>query len=268
MPELIELIKKLKDVTLENLPGIIDAEYEGDPHGTNADKLYFIQNVHNYMKNLGIAMLPQNTKFVCKEFSDLLDPFFDDIVSAYSIISNESNDTNKFLIHIYNTGNTYQGTYNFNTSGYIIFEGANKYGTILDGVVNMNNLGTHIFRNIIFKGNINITHGTVLFENCAQISGTTNISNTATVYISKADYWGPVLIPSAEVITNICLWCEDILNMGKDPVTSHSIVIPETLVTPQIVLRRVAAQGDYDDTGNLISEVSGFEANILEKQVI
>jgi len=351
MPQPTELIIHLKETPVDDLPQITDAMYEGDPHGTNADKLYFVENVHNYMKHLAMALLPKNTKFVSSAFSDsngsLQDPFFTSIMDAYDQINLEhSADTNKYLIYIYNTDTVYEeSSFDFNSDGYVILEGVDKYGTVLSGTMYISK-GVHIFRNILITGDINISGGnvifencgqtsgdiiissgtvhfencgqtngdldsdinisggtvhfenceqtkgiknisgdtvhfkncaltsgdinigggTVRFENCAQMNGKTSITAESTVLISKADYWGPVIISNG--IDNLNLWCEDILNMGKDPDQNHSIVVPDDLDTSQIVLRRVAIQGDCVDTGKHINEVSGLEENVLAKPIV
>jgi hypothetical protein len=265
------LIKRLKTDEISVLTNITDAEYENDPNGTDANSLYFIGNVHNFMKHLGIALQPENTKYVSEEFvagtEDLEDPFYADIQTCYSAFTGTSS-SNKGYMLVYHKASSYSDSLIFDSNGYIIIEGSSKYGTVISGNIQVKD-GIHVFRNIKFTGTITVIGGTVLFENCLQTAGTTGITSGSTVIVSKAEHWGVIQISAG--LSGVSLWCEDILNMNtvEGPGGgTNSIIIPDDLDTPEIILRRVASQGTYYDPGELITEVSGFEENISVRPII
>jgi hypothetical protein len=170
------------------------------------------------------------------------------------------------LIVINHRGASYSENLTFNDDGsYVIIQGTSKYGTVLSGTIVISQ-GTHIFRNIKFTGSIQVTGGKVVFEDCIQTEAETSITGTATVMITKCDCWGNITI--SPDLTNVKLWCEDILNVYAPAAGEASIEIPAALTTPEIVLRRVTAQGGVSDTGSHISETTGLEINAMIRPII
>ena len=261
------LIKYLKEEQIPIITNITDAMYESDPDGTKANAAYFHENVHIYFKHFAAALLHENTKIVSKAFEidseSIGDPFYTTLAAAYAGLTNPGS-SNKAYIYLTNCGTEYNETLLFSRDGYIIIEGSSKFGTVLNGSVTIS-AGYHIFRNIKFATSIEISGGTVLFENCDQISGTTNISGTAAVIISGSGQWGNITME--DDLTNVKLWCENIQNMLQD-LSFYSLVVPDGLVNPEIIIRRVAAQGDISDIGAMIKEISGFEKNISARPII
>jgi hypothetical protein len=261
------LIKYLKETQIEDITNITDAMYESDPNGTKANAAYFYDNVHIYFKHFAAALLTENTKIVSKAFElnseTIGDPYYTTVAAAYAGLSNPG-ASNKAYIYLTNCGTEYNETLSFGTDGYTVIDGSSKFGTALNGSISISE-GSHIFRNIKFKTSIEISGGTVLFENCDQSAGTTNISGTSTVIISGSGQWGNITMEND--LTNVNLWCENIQNMLKDT-NNHSISVPNDLISPQIVIRRVAAQGDLNDPGALVKEISGFEPFITARPII
>lgn len=269
------LIKKLKNDSIEDITEITDAEYENDPDGTKANAAYFEDHVHIYMKHLAMALQPEKAKIVSNlyEVGDekLGDPFYTDIDTCYTQVkADTSGISNKASIYICNRATEYGVAQNFDANGYIVFEGDNKHGTVLNVAPPLESIkisnGVHIFRNIKFKSSIEIWSGTAVFENCDQTEGSTMINGTSTVIISQSGQWGNISVLNG--LSNVKLWCEDINNMLKTAVGNHSIEIPAELTAPEIVIRRVAAQGDCSDPQDLIREISGFEPFITARPII
>jgi hypothetical protein len=179
---------------LADLVAIIDAEYEGDLNGTNANKQYFLDNIHKYLKDAAIALLPQKHYMVGENYSSLNKPYFSKVSDAYAgVITDGSSSTDKALIEIRAKTTSYGEALTLNHDGYVVFRGIQKDTSIISGNIILST-GVHIFENVKFSNNISITGGVAVFINCSKVSGNFLQSGGSTVLIHNCEHWSAISV--------------------------------------------------------------------------
>lgn len=255
----------LKANNKDTIAAITDASYPGDPSGTHANDAYMQDHVAVYLKDLGTVVQPDRVYKVSPANSALLKPFYATIADALTDVKADgSGSSNKAEIEVEHKYTTYSDALTFDgaSTPYILVTGKNKYGNVISGAVSIST-GTVIFQNLYFQSDITIGGGTVHLINCDQLK-TNKILITAgcTVKIADAKQLGRIEISSA--LSNVVLNLEHLRNVGKNG-SSVSIIVPNDLTTPVILIDDVKFLGTIDDTGNLITEKQNYEENATER---
>ncbi len=251
------LLLDLTTKTIDELAAITDAAYEGDPGGTDAKDAYFLANVHNYLKDIGKALLKSRTYPVSPGFGDspshLGTPFFSRIYNAtaanscYTQIKNDgSGSSNKALMEIGAKADSYSDNLLLDHNGYVTLKGESRRTCVISGTTTIS-AGVHIFENLTFAADINISAGSAEFRNCNQTAGECNVTGgNVKLIITGADYWGTIEINS--LLDGVQFWASHI----KWITGLNGIIIPANLTNFIGEARDLRLEGAINDTGGLL----------------
>lgn len=253
-------LKNAIDLPLVDLVAITDAEFEGDPDGTDANAAYFQGNIHNYIKDLAKAVTASNVYWVSDRYTDMEDYHFETIVLAYAqLLTDGSTTSNKKVIAVHPKGSSYAGDLTLTHSNVAYFIGTVPGATIISGNVTIS-AGTHIFYRLKFTGNISVTGGKAIFIDCDMDTGllTQSGGSASTVLIRNAGTWGAVVISG----NNKTFWMENVGNVLANSGTS--IELSSGMTGGQYVIRNSYLAGDLvEDT--VATEFSNSEQNALTR---
>lgn len=239
------LIQDLLIKDLDDLVNITDAEYPGDPNGTDANEAYFAANVHPYIQTVTKALIENNSYMVNPRIAALADvgsPFFGTIQAAHAAISG-SGANNKYVIYVGASATDYSEALSLNQSScHITIVGLNKYANKISGTTNIT-AGIYILRNLHFVNNITQSGGVSNIENCAQTTGSTVISGNSTAMINNCGTWGGITVSGD---TNI-VWLENIKGVGGD------VTLTPGMTGGTYVVKDVGMTGSFIDTTSLVT---------------